>query len=78
MDSEVYELPFADIAQQKLGSLLPTNIITLGFLVRITNVVSEASLKKAIENSMKPQYVEMNLKAMKIGFKLADEYKKED
>ncbi len=74
LDSEVYELPFADIAQQKLGSLLPTNIITLGFLVRITGVVSEASLKKAIRNFIRPQYVEMNLKAMKIGFKLADGY----
>ena len=74
MDSKVYELPFADIAQQKLGSLLPTNIITLGFLVRITGVVSEASLKKAIRNFIRPQYVEMNLKAMKIGFKLADGY----
>jgi 2-oxoglutarate ferredoxin oxidoreductase subunit gamma len=74
LDSEVYELPFADIAQQRLRSLLPTNIITLGFLVRITGVVSEASLKKAIQNFIKPQYVEMDLKAMKLGFKLADEY----
>ncbi|MCD4795567.1 MAG: 2-oxoacid:acceptor oxidoreductase family protein [Candidatus Cloacimonetes bacterium] len=74
LDTEIYELPFTDIAHKKLGTKLPTNIITLGFLVRKTGVVSEASLKKAVTNSVKPQYVDLNNKALKIGYKLADEY----
>lgn len=78
LDTEIYELPFTDISQEKLGTKLPTNIITLGFLVRKTNVVSEASLKKAVTNSVKSQYVELNKKALKIGYKLADEYVKKD
>ena len=73
MDSTIYEFPFTEIAMEKLGSILPTNIMTLGFLVRKTNVVSEKSLKEALKNSVKSQFLEMNLKALKIGFKLAME-----
>jgi 2-oxoglutarate ferredoxin oxidoreductase subunit gamma len=73
MDSVIYEFPFTEIAMEKLGSILPTNIMTLGFLVKKTNVVSEKSLKEALKNSVRPQFLEMNLKALKIGFKLASE-----
>ncbi len=72
MDSTIYEIPFTNIAMEKLGSVLPTNIMSLGFLVRKTGVVSEASLKKAVKNSIKPRFHEMNINALKIGFKLAD------
>ena len=71
MDSTIYEFPFTNIAMEKLGSILPTNIMSLGFLVRKTMVVSEKSLKAALKNSVRPQFYEMNLKALKIGFKLA-------
>ncbi|MDP8204286.1 MAG: 2-oxoacid:acceptor oxidoreductase family protein [Candidatus Tenebribacter mawsonii] len=72
-DSKVYELPFTDIAMNKLGTTLPTNILTLAFLVKITGVVTENSLKTAVSNSVKSQYVDLNIKALKIGFKLASE-----
>lgn len=72
--SNIYELPFTDITNEKLGTVLPTNIVTLSFLVRITKLVSENSLKEAIASSMKPAYLDLNLKAMKLGFKLADNY----
>ncbi|MCF7792958.1 MAG: 2-oxoacid:acceptor oxidoreductase family protein [Candidatus Cloacimonetes bacterium] len=77
MDTEVYELPFTEIATKELGSPLPTNIMSLAFLVKVTGVVSEASLKKAVTESVKPQYVDMNLKAMRLGRKLADTYSEE-
>lgn len=72
----VYELPFTEIAQEKLGSALPTNILSLSFLVRKTGCVSENALKIGIEQSVKPAYVDLNLKAMKLGFELADNYGK--
>ena len=77
IESEIYELPFTEIAQKKLGSVLPTNILSLAFLVKVTKVVSVNALKTAVCNSVKPQFVDMNKKAMKIGFKLADEYMSE-
>lgn len=69
--AKIYELPFTEIALKELGTVLPTNILTLAFLVKITGVVSETSLKNAVKNSVKPQFVALNNKALKIGFKLA-------
>jgi len=74
LDSEIYELPFTEIAMNKLGTTLPTNILSLAFLTKITGVVSEASLKKAVCDSVKPQYKDLNTKAINLGFKLADKY----
>lgn len=71
-----YELPFTDIAIDKLGSAISTNILSLSFLVRITKVVREASLEQSIRESVKPAFVDLNLKAMNLGYELADKYKK--
>ena len=71
-----YELPFTDIAIDKLGSAISTNILSLSFLVRLTKVVKESSLEQSIRESVKPAFIDLNLKAMHIGFDLADNYKK--
>lgn len=76
LDSTIYEIPFTNIISEKLGTPLPANIAALSFLVRKTQVVSETSLKEALKNSIKPAYLDLNNKAMRIGFKLADEYQK--
>ncbi|MBW6515522.1 MAG: 2-oxoacid:acceptor oxidoreductase family protein [Candidatus Cloacimonetes bacterium] len=75
LSSTVYELPFTEIALDKLGSPLPTNILSLAFLVKISGIVSEQALKKAIETTVKRSFVDVNLKAMKLGFDLAKKYK---
>ena len=74
LESEIFELPFTEITVKKLGTELPTNILSLAFLVKITGVVSWHSLKTAVCNSMKPQYKDLNMKALKIGCKLAENY----
>ena len=74
IEASVYQLPFTEKTQEKFGTTLPTNIVALSFIVRKTHIVSEKSLKEVIAD-FKPQYAEMNLKAMKLGFTLADNYK---
>lgn len=76
MSDNIYELPFTEITNEKLGTELPTNIVALSFLVKITKIVTEASLKEAVISSVKPAYVDLNTKAIKLGFKLAEDYKK--
>ncbi len=73
IDSSVYERNFTEIAMEELGSALPTNILTLSFLVQLTKVVTVKSLEQAIRNTVKPAFVDLNIKAMKLGFKLAKE-----
>ncbi|HNX01481.1 MAG TPA: 2-oxoacid:acceptor oxidoreductase family protein [Candidatus Cloacimonadota bacterium] len=74
-DSNNFEVPFTEIAINKLGSPITTNIISLSFLVKKTKIVSEKSLEQAIANSVKPAFRDLNHKAMLIGFELADNYK---
>jgi 2-oxoglutarate ferredoxin oxidoreductase subunit gamma len=76
ISSNIYELPFTDIALEKLGTALPTNIMTLGFLVKMSGVVSVKSLEESVKNSVKPAFVDLNMKALKIGYDLFDNYNK--
>ena len=71
-----FEMPFTDIAIEKLGSPISTNILSLSFLVKVTGIVKEASLKQSIAESVKPAFVELNHKAMNLGFELAEKYGK--
>lgn len=73
----IYEVPFTEIALKELGSSLPTNIVSLAFLVKVTGIVSEKSLEEAVKESIKPAYYAMNEKAVKLGYKLAEEAMKE-
>ncbi len=76
LNSQTYELPFTEISIEKLGSPLSTNILSLAFLVRITGIVSAESLERGIRESVKSHYVDINVKAMKLGFELADNARK--
>jgi 2-oxoglutarate ferredoxin oxidoreductase subunit gamma len=76
MSENVYEVPFTEIVIEKLGSPITTNICSLAFLVHATGIVKVESLEKAIKDSVKPAFVDLNIKAMKLGFELAKEYRK--
>ena len=63
----MYEIDGIGIAN-KLGNILVVNTILLGALSGIPeNPVSKESLEKAIADRLKEKYVELNLKAFKIG-----------
>ncbi len=49
--------------------------MSLAFLVKLTKVVDEESLKISIAETVKPAFVDINHKAMQIGFDLATQYK---
>jgi 2-oxoglutarate ferredoxin oxidoreductase subunit gamma len=71
-----YELPFTEIAMEKLGSPISTNVLSLAFLVKVTGIVSEKALETSLRETVKPAFVDLNLKAMNLGFDLAKNYKK--
>jgi 2-oxoglutarate ferredoxin oxidoreductase subunit gamma len=73
IDQMVYALPFTKIAIEQLGSALPTNILALSFLVLVTEIVTEKTLKDAIKE-FKPQFADSNMKAFKLAKKLLAEY----
>ena len=77
LDASIYEVPFTDICQKELGTILPTNIMSLAYMVKVTGIVSDSSLKKAVKETVRKRFFELNSKAIKLGFTLADKHLKE-
>lgn len=68
-------LPFVRIAREKVGRIMTTNIVCLGALVNLSNVVSKESLKKAVLSRVPRGTEELNLKALQLGYQLSEEVK---
>ena len=48
------------------------NILTLGLLVKLTGIVSEGSIEKAVLDSVPKGTENINLRALKKGFELGE------
>lgn len=64
---------FTEIARE-LGSAAVANIVALGVIIRLTGMLKEESIIRAIEDVFedKPEALELNGKAFKKGIELAD------
>ena len=60
-----------DIAFKKLGRKIVANMVMLGFMNTLLELVSEKSLEKSISNNVPKGTEELNLDAMREGIKLA-------
>jgi 2-oxoglutarate ferredoxin oxidoreductase subunit gamma len=66
-------LPLVKTAREKIGRLMTTNIVSLGALVGISKVVGKESLEKSVLSRVPKGTEELNLKALQLGFQLAEE-----
>ena len=64
----VFKYPFTITAEQKLGTSRVANVVMLGFLLALTNIVDIDSLKKSIRENVKKRWVKVNLKALELGY----------
>lgn len=67
----VHRLPLAQKARQEVGIEMVANIIALGAIAGITQVVSRESLEKAVMDRIPKGTEEKNRKALEIGYQLA-------
>ncbi|MDU2063935.1 MAG: 2-oxoacid:acceptor oxidoreductase family protein [Sporomusaceae bacterium] len=67
---KVYELPITHTAQEGLGKVLFANIVALGAMTAITNVVTKESLVKAVLSRVPKGTEALNEKAIELGFAL--------
>ena len=65
--AKVYKVPATETAQKTFGASLYANMVMLGALAKITNLVSVEALEKAIKESVPPKTVETNINALKKG-----------
>jgi 2-oxoglutarate ferredoxin oxidoreductase subunit gamma len=69
-EKNVCGLPATQIAKD-LGNRMVANIVMLGYLIEKTGVISRESLEQAIRTSMKPQHIDIDLKALDAGISQA-------
>jgi len=70
-DIELIEVPASEMAE-KMGNPKGVNTVMLGAFIKKSNLVSLDSLLKGLEDSFKkkPQLIDINKKALKMGFDL--------
>ncbi len=75
-DAIIYGLPLYTTLKDELNTSLGLNICTLGVLIGLTNIISPESIKKALQENIPPQYLDLNYKAFELGMKLCEGKKK--
>ncbi len=70
-----YLLPATSIAVQELKSPVITNMLMLGALSALTQVISRNGLVSAIENTVNKKFLELNLKGIELGYTKGLEFK---
>lgn len=67
----VYRVPIIQLARDRVGRALVANIVALGLIAGIANIVSEKALRQAIEARVPKGTEELNLKAFAVGLEHA-------
>ncbi len=71
-DKKVLGIPSTRYAEE-MGKKIVANVIMLGFFSGITNLISKEAMIESIKTSVKPAFVEINLKAFERGYGYARE-----
>ena len=69
-DATQLELPMYDTVVEKVGNPICFNTCMLGVVVKISNMVKVESIIKVFESRMPQKFVEINIKALKVGMEL--------
>ncbi len=72
----VYTFPIIATARDKLGKTIVANIISLGIITELTGIVTRNAMEKAVLSRVPPAFLELNKKALHIGFEKGLELKK--
>ncbi|ABY92876.1 2-oxoacid:acceptor oxidoreductase family protein [Thermoanaerobacter sp. CM-CNRG TB177] len=67
---KVVRLPIIKTAQEIIGRAFVANIISLGVIAELTNVVTKESLERAVLNRVPPATEEINKRALREGYNL--------
>ena len=64
-----YSIPATSIARNQIKAAVTANMVMLGGLCKVTQVVSRTALEQAIKKAVPKGKEEINLEAFKLGFK---------
>ena len=64
----VYRLPIMRMAKEDIGREIVANVIALGAVIGLTNVVSKEAGEEAVMRRVPPAFKELNQKAFNLGY----------
>ncbi len=73
VDFKKFGIPFFKVAREELKIPFAGNVVALGALSAITNIVGLSSLEKALLSKIRKDYHDINKEALKRGFELGKE-----
>jgi len=76
--SHTIRIPFTQIARDLLGSAVASNMVALGAISRLSDIVTPNALKKAIKARSPKDAEAGNLKALNAGVKAAENFLKNE
>jgi 2-oxoglutarate ferredoxin oxidoreductase subunit gamma len=68
---KVYGIPATRLAEE-LGKKMVLNVVMVGFLCAVSQVVTRESCRKAVEESVPKRFLELNLKAFEKGYEYGE------
>lgn len=68
---KVLGFPITETARKELGKTIVANIISLGMMTEITGIVTHEAIEKAVLSRVPAAFLELNKKALQIGFEKA-------
>ena len=72
---KIYSVPITSIAEKEVGKALVANIVALGLITELTEVVSKDAIESAILSRVPKGTEELNLKAFRTGVETAQKLK---
>lgn len=66
-----FTLPVVEMAKKEFNNVMLSNMICLGVIQEVTQVVSKESLLKAVEAKVPAKHLGINIKAVEMGIELA-------
>jgi len=74
VDAIQRELPIYESVMREIGKPIVLNICMLGAVIGITRLVKPESIMKTLRGRIKPEFLEMNRKALNIGMEMVKNY----
>ena len=66
--AKVYKVPVTETAKKTFGDNMYANMVMLGALIKINDLVSKQAIEKAIRENVSEKTVETNIRAFRKGF----------
>ncbi|MFQ5901069.1 MAG: 2-oxoacid:acceptor oxidoreductase family protein [Thermodesulfobacteriota bacterium] len=70
-DFKLFSYPIIRSAREEIGKSIVANIISIGMIIELTNVVSQKAIEKAVLARVPKPFLDLNTRAINFGFDTA-------